>query len=67
MLRLPRWLLAPAAAAVVAQVFVWYTQEGLSLGALAHRLNVRQVAGPTGRYGTPARWGVCCVNPLTEA
>ena len=30
-----RWLLAPAEAAVVEQAFVWYTQEGLSLGALA--------------------------------
>jgi site-specific DNA recombinase len=51
------WLLAPAAAAVVDQVFVWYTQEGLSLGALAHRLNARQVAGPDGPVWHPSTRG----------
>ena len=52
-----RWLLAPAAAAVVEQVFVWYTQEGLSLGALAHRLNAHQVAGPDGPVWHPSTLG----------
>ena len=61
------WLTEAAEATVVEQAFVWYTQDGLSLGALAQRLNVRQVPGPTGRPGTPARWGACCANPPTAA
>jgi site-specific DNA recombinase len=43
-----RWLPAPAEAAVVEQTFVWYTQDSLSLGALAQRLNQRHVLGPDG-------------------
>ena len=52
-----RWLLAPAEAAVVEQAFVWYTQEGLSLGALAQRLNRRQVPGPDGPVWHPSTLG----------
>ena len=39
----------------------------LKLGALAQRLDVRHVPGPTGRPGTPARWGACCASPPTAA
>ena len=42
------WLTEAAEATVVEQAFVWYTQDGLSLGALAQHLNVRQVPGPDG-------------------
>jgi site-specific DNA recombinase len=52
-----QWLLAPAEAAVVAQAFVWYTQERLSLGALAQRLNDRQVPGPDGPVWHPSTLG----------
>ncbi len=42
------WLPEPAEATVVTQVFTWYTQEGLSLNALAQRLNRRHIPGPDG-------------------
>ncbi len=42
------WRPEPAEAAVVEQTFVWYTQEDLSLGALAQRLNQRHIPGPAG-------------------
>jgi len=42
------WQVAPGAVAIVEQVFLWYTQDNLSLGDLAQRLNARQVPGPEG-------------------
>lgn len=42
------WVVDTAAAAVVEQVFVWYTEESLSLRQLAQRLNQRRIPGPDG-------------------
>lgn len=42
------WLPEAVEAEIVEQAFVWYTQDGLSLGALARRLNERHVVGPDG-------------------
>ena len=42
------YLIDDAQAAVVREVFEWYTVEGLSIGAIVHRLNERKV--PT-RFG----------------
>jgi site-specific DNA recombinase len=52
-----RWQTEPAEAAVVEQAFVWYTQDGLSLGELAQRLNRRQVPGPDGPMWHPSTLG----------
>jgi len=42
------WVVVPAEAAVVERVFLWYTQEHLSLGALAQRLNQQAIPSPEG-------------------
>ena len=57
------WLLALAEAAVVEQAFVWYTQDGLSLGELAQRLNRRQVPGPDGPVWHPSTLGCLLRQP----
>lgn len=53
------WLPEPIEAAIVEQAFVWYTQEQVSLGALADRLNQRHVPGPEG-----AAWHASTVGRL---
>ena len=42
------WLVVPEQAAVVEQMFVWYTQEPITLGDLTRRLNQRHIPGPQG-------------------
>ena len=42
------WVVVPEKAAVVEQMFLWYTQETVSLGKLARRLNERQTPSPEG-------------------
>jgi len=44
-----RWVVVPEQAAVVKQMFVWYTQEQMSLGELTRRLNQRRIPGPQGK------------------
>jgi site-specific DNA recombinase len=43
------WVVVPEQATVVEQMFVWYTQENISLGQLAHRLNQRHIPSPGGK------------------
>lgn len=43
------WVVVPEEAAVVEQVFLWYTQDNLSLGQLARRLNERHIPSPGGK------------------
>jgi site-specific DNA recombinase len=43
------WVVVPEQAMVVEQMFAWYTQEAISLGQLAHRLNERQIPSPEGK------------------
>jgi site-specific DNA recombinase len=44
-----RWVVIPEQAAVVEQMFVWYTQEPITLGDLTRRLNERHIPGPQGK------------------
>jgi site-specific DNA recombinase len=53
------WVNVPEQAAVVEQTFVWYTQESLSLGQLAQRLNQRQIPSPAGK-----RWNTSTLGRL---
>jgi site-specific DNA recombinase len=53
------WIVLPEQAAVVEQVFAWYTQESLSLGQLAQRLNQRQIPSPAGK-----RWNTSTLGRL---
>jgi site-specific DNA recombinase len=47
------WVVVPEQAAVVEQMFVWYTQEPISLGQLAQRLNAQHIPSPEGKpWGT---------------
>jgi len=43
------WVVVPEQAAVVEQVFLWYTQEDVSLGQLARRLNKKRIPSPERR------------------
>lgn len=43
------WIVVAEEAAVVEQMFVWYTAEDISLGQLAQRLNERQMRSPEGK------------------
>jgi site-specific DNA recombinase len=43
------WVVVPEQATVVEQMFVWYTQEPLTLGQLTQRLNQRCIPGPAGK------------------
>jgi site-specific DNA recombinase len=49
-----------AEAAVVCRVYEAYTQEGLSLNAIAHRLNEEQIPTRTGttRWERSTVWGL---------
>jgi site-specific DNA recombinase len=42
------WVVIPEQATVVEQMFVWYTQEPITLGDLTRRLNQRHIPGPEG-------------------
>ena len=42
------WQIAPAAAAIVQQVFVWYAEEGYTLGQIATQLNTQGTPSPRG-------------------
>ena len=44
--RASTWIVVPEQATVVEQMFAWYTQETVSLGQLARRLNERQIPSP---------------------
>jgi site-specific DNA recombinase len=44
--RASTWVVVPEQATVVEQMFAWYTQENISLGQLAQRLNERQIPSP---------------------
>jgi site-specific DNA recombinase len=43
------WVAVPEEAAVVEQMFVWYTQEPITLGEVARRLNQRHIPSPQGK------------------
>jgi site-specific DNA recombinase len=43
------WVVIPEQATVVEQMFVWYTQEPITLGDLTRRLNERHIPGPEGK------------------
>jgi len=53
------WAAVPEEAAVVEQVFLWYTQDHLSLGALAQRLNQQAIPSPEGH-----RWRASTLGRL---
>lgn len=42
------WAINPTQAAVVKQIYTWYTRDNLTMGKIARRLNQQQVAGPEG-------------------
>jgi len=44
------WIVVPEQAAVVQQIFTWYTQENVSLSQLARRLNEQHIPGPGGNH-----------------
>jgi len=52
-------MVVPVEAAVVEQMFVWYTQHQVSLGEVARRLNQRQIPSPEGK-----RWYANTVGRL---
>jgi site-specific DNA recombinase len=51
------WVVVPEEAIVVEQMFAWYTQDSLSLGHLARRLNQRQIPSPAGKRWTTSTLG----------
>jgi site-specific DNA recombinase len=53
------WVVVPEAAALVEQMFAWYTQEPVSLGQVAQRLNQQHIPSPEGR-----RWYANTVGRL---
>jgi len=53
------WAVVPEEAAVVEQMFAWYTQEPVPLGQVAQRLNQHQVPSPQGK-----RWYANTVGRL---
>ncbi len=54
-----QWVIVPAEAPIVEQMFSWYTHEALSLRALAQRLNQQHVPSPRG-----ARWNGSSVQRI---
>jgi site-specific DNA recombinase len=54
-----RWMVVPEEATVVEQMFVWYTQEPVTLGQIARRLNRQQIPSPEGK-----RWYANSVGRL---
>ncbi len=54
-----RWVIVPAEAALVQQVFAEYTQERLTLWQLAQQLNERQVPSPEGK-----QWGTSTLGRM---
>ena len=55
-------------AKVVRMVFEMYTQQGLSINAIARLLNERQIATRTAKAaGNDPRFGACCAIPRIEA
>ena len=51
------WEIVPEQAAIVQQIFLWYTDAALTLGQIAQRLNQEQVPSPQGRRWTTATLG----------
>lgn len=43
------WEVVAAEAPIVKQVFEWYTQQAVSIGEIAHRLNQKRVPSPGGK------------------
>lgn len=43
------WIVDDAAAVIVEQIFGWYTEAGLSVSALARRLNDQNIPSPAGK------------------
>jgi site-specific DNA recombinase len=54
-----QWLVMPEETLVVKQMFAWYTQEPITLGELAQRLNQQAIPSPEGK-----RWGSSSVGRL---
>jgi site-specific DNA recombinase len=52
-------VVAPEEAVVVEQMFAWYTQQSLTLGQLAKRLNQRRIPSPQGN-----KWGTSTLGRL---
>jgi site-specific DNA recombinase len=52
-----RWLVIPEQALIVERLFVWYTQEQLSLAGLARRLRQQAVPSPEGGQWTSSTIG----------
>lgn len=54
-----RWEIQSTQASLVQEIFLWYTQEALSISAIAKRLNEAHIAGPEGGL-----WGAATVSRL---
>jgi len=48
------WVIDPAAAAVVQQLFLWYAEAGWTASQIAQQLNEQQTPGPEGKGWSPA-------------
>lgn len=57
------WEVHPAQASLVQEIFLWYTEEPLGMGAIARRLNAQGVASPQGDCWYPATVGRILANP----
>ena len=57
--RRSQWLVVEEEAAIVEQVFAWYTDSGLTQQAIAHRLNGQGSPSPEGR-----KWGSTAISRL---
>jgi site-specific DNA recombinase len=53
------WVVASEEAALVEQMFVWYTQEQITLGQVAQRLNQQRIPSPEGN-----EWGTSTLGRL---
>ena len=54
-----RWEVDPVQAIVVKQIFTWYTQDNLTIGAIVRRLNEERAPAPQG-----GKWGNSTVSRL---
>lgn len=57
------WKVHPAQAHLVQEIFSWYTEEQLPMGAIAQRLNTQEAASPQGSRWSAATIGRILANP----